>query len=52
MDREHYFGVTSPVEARLFVKVNDILYQTMSVTQGGKQNSMYNFLKLYMLKTI
>ena len=43
IDREYYLGVTSPVEARLFVKVNDILYQNMSLTQGAKQNSMYNF---------
>ena len=29
-----------PLEARLVVKVNDILYQNMSLTQGAKQNSM------------
>ena len=41
---ENTISVPVLLEARLFVKVNDILYQNMSLTQGAKNiNSMYNF---------
>ena len=40
---ENTISVLLLLEARLFVKANDILYQNTSLTQGAKQNSMYNF---------
>ena len=37
---ENIISVLLLLEARLFVKINDILYQNTSLTQGAKQNSM------------
>ena len=37
---ENTLSVSLLLEARLVVKVNDILYQNMSLTQGAKQNGM------------
>ena len=34
---ENTISVSVLLEARLVVKVNDILYQNMSLTQGAKQ---------------